>query len=172
MSAVLPPGMTEARFSAALRAIAALIGQESVFVSDEDLIPYHDAYGFTGLTTHRPGAAIAPGSVEELQAVLRVANEHAPATVAAVARQELRLWRRGARACPASVVLDLGRMRRILDIDVERGVALLEPGVGFFDLYQHLEREKIPLWASVPGNSLGSVIGNALEYGLGYGAAG
>jgi 4-cresol dehydrogenase (hydroxylating) flavoprotein subunit len=171
MPAVLPPGMTEARFSAALQAVAALIGQESVFVTDEDLIPYHDAYGFTGLTAHRPGAAVAPGSVEELQAVLRVANEH-----------RLPLWPLsrgknygygGAAPClSGTVALDLGRLRRIIDIDVARGVALLEPGVGFFDLYQHLEREKIPLWASVPGNSLGSVIGNALEYGLGYGPLG
>jgi hypothetical protein len=33
---------------------------------------------------------------------------------------------------------------------------VLEPGVGFFDLYEHLQREKAPLWMSVPGNAWGS----------------
>jgi 4-cresol dehydrogenase (hydroxylating) flavoprotein subunit len=45
---------------------------------------------------------------------------------------------------------------------------LLEPGVGFFDLYDHLQANKIPLWLSVPGNSWGSVAGNALDRGVGY----
>ena len=45
---------------------------------------------------------------------------------------------------------------------------LLEPGVGFYDLYDYLQTRNIPLWMSVPGNSWGSVIGNALDRGLGY----
>lgn len=76
MSAVLPPGMDPAGFSAAMRAIAEEIGSEWVLVTEEELIPYHDAYGFTGLDDHTPGAAVSPADVEQLRAVMRIANEH------------------------------------------------------------------------------------------------
>ena len=45
---------------------------------------------------------------------------------------------------------------------------MIEPGVGFFDLYEHLQANNIPLMLSVPGNAWGSVLGNALERGIGY----
>ena len=51
---------------------------------------------------------------------------------------------------------------------MENGTALLEPGVGFFDLYDYLRTKDIPLWQPVPGNSWGSVAGNALDRGVGY----
>jgi 4-cresol dehydrogenase (hydroxylating) flavoprotein subunit len=41
------------------------------------------------------------------------------------------------------------------------------PGVSFFDLFRHLKNGGHALWMSVPGNSWGSVIGNALERGTG-----
>lgn len=155
----------------AMRALANEIGSEWVLTGEEDLIPYHDAYGFTPGDPHVPGGAVAPRDTDELRAVLRIANEH-----------RLPLWPvsrgknygyGGAAPCMAgTLVLDLGRMRAITDVDVARGVVVVEPGVGFFDLFDFLEREKIPLWASMPGNSLGSVLGNALEYGLGYGPQG
>ena len=66
-----------------------------------------------------------------------------------------------------AVVLDLSRMKKI-EVDAENGTVLVEPGVGFFDLYDHLQTNKIPLWLSVPGNAWGSVLGNALEHGIGY----
>jgi len=163
--------MSAAAFAAAMAAMVAEIGQDWVLTSEEDLIPFHDTYGFTATDIHQPAGAIAPADIEQLRGVLRIANEH-----------RLPLWPisrgknygyGGAAPCmPGTVVLDLGRMRRISDVDVARGVVVVEPGVGFFDLYDFLEREKIPLWASMPGNSLGSVLGNALEYGLGYGPQG
>ena len=171
MSTVLPPGMTEERFTKALRSLSAAIGADAVLQADEDLVPYHDAYGFSVTIDHQPAAAVSPENVEQLQAVLRLANEHR-LPLWPVSRGKNFGYGSAAPRMSGTVVLDLGRMRRILDIDVARGVALLEPGVGFFDLYEHLEKEKIPLWASVPGNSLGSAIGNALEYGLGYGPLG
>jgi 4-cresol dehydrogenase (hydroxylating) len=55
-----------------------------------------------------------------------------------------------------------------IEVDAENGTVLVEPGVGFFDLYDYLQERKIPLWLSVPGNSWGSVVGNALDRGVGY----
>lgn len=171
MGIALPPGLSSMQFRAGLDALRKVVGTEWIFVSDEDLIPYHDAYAFAAGPQHVPGAAIAPSSVEEVQAILRVANEH-KLPVWPISRGKNYGYGAAAPRMAGTIVLDLGRMRRILDVDVARGTVLLEPGVGFFDLYEYLERERIPLWASMPGNGTGSVLGNALEYGLGYGPHG
>ena len=43
-------------------------------------------------------------------------------------------------------------------------MALVEPGVRFFDLYDHLRATGSKLWMSVPDLGGGSVIGNALAH--------
>lgn len=171
MTAVLPPGMDASAFAAAMQAFADLLGTQNVLITEGDLLPYHDAYGFAAVDDHHPAAALAPANVEELQAVLRVANERG-VPLWPISRGKNYGYGGAAPRMSGSVVLDLGRMRRILDIDVKHGVALVEPGVSFFDLHEHLASENVPFWPSVPGNSLGSVLGNALEYGLGYGPTG
>ena len=171
MAIILPPGMDRAALEAALRAFAAEIGSKWVLWSEDDLIPYHDAYGFEEPVAHVPGAAIAPANTQELRAVLRIANEHG-VPLWPVSRGKNYGYGGAAPRMSGSVVLDLGRMRQILDVDPKHGVVVVEPGVGFFDLHAFLEREKLPWMASVPGNSFGSVLGNALEYGLGYGPTG
>lgn len=153
--------------SAALSALAGITGREWLFVEERDVAPFADPYSNAdGFFT--PSAVIAPASVEEVQAVVRIANEHG-----------LKLWpiSRGKNlgyggAAPVlanSVTLDLGRMNRILELDERLGYCVVEPGVGFFDLFDKIREEKLDLWMSVPGNAWGSVIGNALDRGLGHG---
>jgi 4-cresol dehydrogenase (hydroxylating) len=59
-------------------------------------------------------------------------------------------------------------MNKVLEVDEENCMALVEPGVRFFDLYDHLRMQGSKLWMSVPDLGAGSVIGNALEHGVGY----
>jgi 4-cresol dehydrogenase (hydroxylating) len=40
--AVLPPGISAETFAAATRQFAETVGEEWVFTSDEDLVPYRD----------------------------------------------------------------------------------------------------------------------------------
>jgi 4-cresol dehydrogenase (hydroxylating) len=65
-------------------------------------------------------------------------------------------------------MLDLTRMNRILEVNEELGYALLEPGVGFNDLFAYLQMHRLHLWMSAPAQTWGSVVGNALERGVGY----
>jgi len=153
------------RIDAALKAFAGVVGTDNVFQTEVDQTAYSDPFApKEGL--HVPSAAVAPETVEEIQAIVQIANEH-----------KLPLWpiSRGknygyggpAPVLADSVVLDLSRMKKI-DVDVENGTVLVEPGVSFFDLYDYLQERDIPLWLSVPGNSWGSVAGNALDRGVGY----
>src|SRR5690606_8039155 len=114
---------------------------------------------------HAPSAAIAPASVEEVQAVLRIADEYR-VPLWPISRGKNMGYGGSAPVMPGTVVLDLGRMNRILEVNEKFGYCVVEPGVGFFDLHRHLTEQKIPLWMSIPGNAWGSVMGNALDRGF------
>lgn len=159
----LPPGSARA----ALREFASVVGPENVFDTAQDQESYSDHFAPDDQTQlHEPLAAVAPASVDEIQEIVRIANSH-----------KLPLWpiSRGknfgyggpAPVLKGSVVLDLSRMKKI-EVDEASGTVIVEPGVGFFDLYDYLQERQIPLWLSVPGNSWGSVAGNALDRGVGY----
>jgi FAD/FMN-containing dehydrogenase len=70
---------------------------------------------------------------------------------------------------PGSVVLNMGkRMNKVLSIDEDNATCLLEPGVTYIELYNELQRRNSNLWADIPDLGGGSVIGNALDRGVGY----
>ena len=167
MKLTLPPGVSAARFQQALQAFEGVVGKGWVLATDEDRDAYSDIYAPGSETEWPASAALAPGSVEEVQAIVRLANEYRT-PLWPTSRGKNLGYGANAPRMPGTIVLDLGRMNRILDVDAALGFCVLEPGVGFFDLYEHLQREKLPLWMSVPGNAWGSVIGNALDHGIGY----
>jgi 4-cresol dehydrogenase (hydroxylating) len=161
---VLPPGLSVGQADAALAAFASVVGQRYVLTSDDDLLAYHDLYPLNDEQVHAPSAVVAPGSVEEVQAVLRVANEHR-VPLWPISRGKNIGYGGAAPRLRGTAVLDLGRMNKIIEVNERYGYCIVEPGVGFFDLYDHLQANHIPLWMAVPGNAWGSVMGNALDRG-------
>jgi 4-cresol dehydrogenase (hydroxylating) flavoprotein subunit len=149
----------------ALRDFAAAIGKDHVFAGEDDRIAYSDHFA-ADEAKHQPIAAVAPATVEEVRAIVRIANRHS-VPLWPISRGKNFGYGGAAPVLKGSVILDLSRMKKI-EVDRENGTVLVEPGVGFFDLYDYLQANKIPLWLSVPGNSWGSVAGNALDRGVGY----
>ena len=49
--------------------------------------------------------------------------------------------------------------------------ALVEPGVSYFDLFNHIQEKKLDVWIDPPDPGWGSVIGNALDGGGGWTAS-
>jgi len=167
MALTLPPGVSAAGFQSALQAFEGVVGHDWVLATDEDRLTYSDLYAPGTEAQNAPSAAVAVGSVEELQAIVRLANQH-KIPLWPISRGKNLGYGTAAPRLPGSVVLDLGRMRRIIEVNPDLGYCVVEPGVGFFDLYEHIQANDIPLMMSVPGNAWGSVIGNALERGIGY----
>jgi 4-cresol dehydrogenase (hydroxylating) len=163
---VLPPGVSAARFSRALQAFERIVGAQWVLASEEDRLTYLDLYAPGDADRHAPSCAIAPGSTEELQAIVRAANEYR-VPLWPISRGKNMGYGGAAPRLRGSVIVDLGRMKRIIEVNADLGYCVVEPGVSFYDLYDHLQEHRIPLWMSVPGNSWGSVLGNALERGQG-----
>ena len=90
-------------------------------------------YECDGLTSHRvvPALVALPGSVEEVQAVVRICNEERVPFVARGAGTGLS---GGALPVAEGIVISLARLTRILEIDVERAQVVVEPGVANLDV--------------------------------------
>jgi (+)-pinoresinol hydroxylase len=165
-----PPGVSQSDFSAALAAFETAVGSKQwVFTSDDDLHLYRDAYSpmWDEPDERIASAAVAPESVEQVQAIVRIANRYKVPLYPISTGRNLG-YGGSAPAYSGSVVLDLKRMNRILDVNEGNASVLVEPGVSYFDLYRHLQERKSKLWIDVPDPGWGSLIGNALDRGGGY----
>lgn len=167
MKITLPPRVSPKQFEAALKAFKGVVGNEWVLASDADRDAYADIYAPGSEEEWPASAAVAPASTAEIQAIVRLANEH-KTPLWPVSRGKNLGYGAAAPRMPGSIVLDLSRMQQIHELNSELGYCVIEPGVSFFDLYEQIQREKAPLWMSVPGNAWGSVLGNALDHGIGY----
>jgi len=168
MSAPLPPGLTRAEFEGALDELRAVVGREWVFGPEHPALPsYNDAYAMTPAAAHMPGAAVAPQGVAEIQQVLAVARQHGIALWTISAGRNFAYGGPAPRE-PGHVVLDLKRMNRILEVNEKHAYAVVEPGVTYFDLYQHLQAKGSKLWIDPAAPGWGSVLGNLVDHGAGY----
>jgi len=165
----LPPGLTEARLTDVQRAFERALGADKVFFTDLDRTTYEDKFAVDD-AGHHPAGAVAPESVEEVQAAVRIANQYRM-PLWPISRGKNLGYGGSAPLLAGSVVLDMSRMKQIA-FDEQMGTVLVEPGVGFYDLYDYIKANDLPFWMSTPGNSWGSVMGNALDRGMGYTAYG
>jgi 4-cresol dehydrogenase (hydroxylating) len=110
---------------------------------------------------------VAPDSVEQVQEIVQIANTY-----------RLPLWTvstgknlgygGSAPVLSGSVVLDLKRMNRILEVDDKNHYALVEPGVSYFDLYRYTQEKGLNVFIDAPDPGWGSPVGNTLERGGGH----
>ena len=163
-----PPGTSERDFARALTELRSAVGAEWVFTSDDDLNLYRDAYSpFKGEAEDRvPSAAVAPTTVEQVQAIVRIANAHKiPLWTISTGRN---LGYGGsAPAYSGSVIVDLKRMNRIIEVNDKTHYAVVEPGVSYFDLYRYIQERGLKVWIDPADPGWGSPVGNALERGGG-----
>ena len=165
----LPPGVSQSDFDQAISQFQAAVGKDWVFTSDEDTDLYRDAYSpFYGEPEERMvSAAVAPANVEEVQAVMRIANA-LKIPVYPISTGKNLGYGGSAPALSGSVVLDLKRMNRILEVNEKNAYALVEPGVSYFDLYRYIQEKGLKVWIDCPDPGWGSLIGNAVDRGGGY----
>ena len=167
MAIELPPHVSEKDWNKAISGFQQIVGEKNVLNTDYDRTSYRDIYAPAHVDTHKPSAAVLPTSVEEVQGIVRVANE-TKVPLWTIARGKNLGYGSSAPVKSGSVVLDLSRLNKIIDVDVDQASCLIEPGVGFFDLYNYIRENEIPLWISPPSHAWGSVVGNALDRGAGY----
>jgi 4-cresol dehydrogenase (hydroxylating) len=152
-------------FDQAMVEMRAAVGPDHVLVESEalariscDTIPWQRTCS----------AVVYPGSRDEVCAIVRIAAEHRlPVWTFSKGKN----WGYGATmaAQNGAVILILERMNRILEVNEDLAYAVIEPGVTYKQLADHLKSGAIKLWADCTDSTPeGSVLGNALDRGLGH----
>lgn len=141
------------------------VGAANLLTDDASLALYRtDVSG----TTREVPAVVLPNSTEQVQQIVRIANDYLLKLYPVSCGKN---WGMGSRL-PVSddaIVVDLSRMRKIHEVNVEQHYAVVDPGVTQGQLYDHLQSKGLPLVLNVTGSTREtSLIGNALERGVGY----
>lgn len=146
-----------------LQSVARSSGGDSIVQSgsEYDLLAKDPA-----VNSRKPRAFVRPGSVEQVQELVKLAAKH-----------NVKLWvystgknwgYLNTSTSEDSVVVLLNRMNKIVHVDQELAYAIIEPGVTYEALSRFLEDNNYALWTDSPGGPpTGSVIGNALDRGVG-----
>ncbi|WP_181781289.1 FAD-binding oxidoreductase [Pseudonocardia pini] len=167
MTSTVPQGVAPSALARALDAFTAELGAAAVISDPAELRQFRDPYTYSESDEFDAVAAVMPTDVEQVQAIVRIAGEHG-----------VPLWtfsqgRNNTYGGPAprmrgSVLVNLRGMNRVLEVDTDLAYAVVEPGVRWFDLFDALQAAGGDLWPSIPDLGWGSVVGNSLEYGIGY----
>ena len=122
----------------------------------------------TTLVHTQPRGVIFPETTEQVQQLVRVAGRHG---VPLYPISRGRNWGYGS-ACaptPGQLIVDLGRMNRIVEVNTDLAYAVIQPGVTQQQLYQYLQERDLPLWLDATGAGLeASLVGNTLDRGFGH----
>jgi 4-cresol dehydrogenase (hydroxylating) flavoprotein subunit len=167
MATVLTPSLSEESFALAIDAFREAVGDDAVLTGDDALRVFRDPFAFPTWQDYTASAAVMPETVEQVQAIVRIANEH-----------KVPLWTHAtgmnngyggpAPRLTGSVIVSLRRMNRVLEINEECAYAVVEPGVRWFDLYDAVRAGGHKLMVSIPDLGWGSIVGNSLENGATY----
>lgn len=142
----------------------AAIGREHVLTDSPSL---DSAATATFDTRTRVHAILRPASRDEVQECLRIANRHRlPVYPVSTGKN----WGYGSRApVQNGILLDLGRLNRIVEFDEDLAYVTIEPGVTQRQLYEFLRARRSRLWMDATGASPDcSIVGNTLERGFGH----
>ncbi|NHZ61447.1 FAD-binding oxidoreductase [Massilia genomosp. 1] len=148
-----------------LAALRAIVGADHASAELDALRRYSCS---TAARATTPLAVVAPATQAEVVAVVRLGAELGlPLYPLSTGRN----WGYG-DACAvgeAQLIVDLGRMNRIVTVDAELGYAVIEPGVTQQQLSDYLLAEKLDWWIDCTGAGPDtSFMGNILERGFGH----
>ncbi|OQU96966.1 FAD linked oxidase, domain-containing protein [Cladophialophora immunda] len=170
---ILPPSLDRPTWLSVLVEFRTILGDDGVLVGHEQRVRYVDPYAQEHDEQERRGssASLLPVTVEEIRAILRLCNKYR-IPLWTVSRGKNLGYGGPAARVKGSVILDLQRMRKIIEINDKYSYYTVEPGVTFFDIFRAIQEQKKNIWCSVPALGWGSIVGNALDRGWGYTPAG
>ncbi len=152
------------------QALIELLGEERVLTDENSMADYREDR--TEIEGADPGFVVFPTTAEEIQAIVKLCNEKKIPITPRVAGTNI-----GGLSIPSpgGLVMDLTRMNRILECDVDEMVAVIEPGVTQQDLKDYIVKNNLPLatgfslappYTSVLANALlGGLTNRSLKYG-------
>src|SRR6478735_7588172 len=162
----VPLGLTGSDVDRAIAAIAAAIGENKVATDAESLVDFQDPFQFPGSAVNVPSGVASPTTTEEVQAIVRIANEN-KLPLWPISRGKNNGYGGAAPQVRGALMVSFRNMKKI-EINAELAYAMVEPGVSWFDLHDAIEAGGHDLAASIVDIGWGGVISNTLEHGLTY----
>ncbi len=136
------------------------LGASAVKTAPEDLAAYSfDAYTDGGT----PSAVVLPATTQDVSAVVRIARDCNEPIVARGAGTGLC---GGAVPLVGGIVVSFARMNRLLELDVRRRRARVQPGMINIDLSRHVESKRL-FYAPDPSSQKASTIGGNIATNAG-----
>jgi glycolate oxidase len=137
-----------------------LLGDRGVLVREQDLTLYeYDG----GVDKHRPDIVVFPRSTAEVVEVVRIANRH---NVAFVGRGAGTGLSGGVIPRQGGIMIAFARMNRILEIDLDNEIAVVEPGVVNLDITLAVQGKKY-FYAPDPSSQRACTIGGNVSENAG-----
>ena len=138
-----------------------IVGEENVLTGQEDLFCY--SYDATPGYSHLPEAVVIPENVNQVSAILKLANEY-----------EIPVYPRGsgtnlsAGCVPlkGGIVLLMNRFNHVIDVDLENLVVITEPGVIVADL-NNIAAEHGLIYPPDPGTVATATLGGTIAENAG-----
>jgi FAD/FMN-containing dehydrogenase len=140
--------------------LTGIVGKENVLDDTQTLKTYASDHSFT--PAMNPSLVVRPGNVDEVQAIVKFANETATPLVT-VSSGQPRFRGDTVPSVARAVIVDLSRMNRIISINRRNRVAIVEPGVTYSQLQPELAREGLRLSTTLLPRRNKSVIASLLE---------
>jgi 4-cresol dehydrogenase (hydroxylating) len=164
---IYPEGVSADEFTDLIAELHAALGEDAVVTDPAVLRTWRDPYSYRETDRFDASAVVSPTSTEQVQAVVRLANKYR-VPLWTISQGRNNTYGGPAPRVRGSIIVSLRAMNRVLHVDDDLAYAVVQPGVRWFDLHDELNRRETGLWSSIPDLGWGSIIGNSLEYGVGY----
>jgi hypothetical protein len=136
------------------------VGRENILDDPEILKEYSGGFSFVPRKT--PNCVVKPANIDELQGVVRWANEKKIPLVP-VSSGPPHFRGDTVPGTDGAVIVDLRRMKKIIRVNSANRVAIVEPGVTFGELQSELAKSGMCAYMPLSPRSSKSVLASVLE---------
>jgi FAD/FMN-containing dehydrogenase len=140
--------------------LSKIVGSENILVDTDTLKEYSSDMSF--VNPIRPRCVIRPKDVEEVQKLVKWANETLTPLVP-ISSGAPHFRGDTVPGAGGAVIVDLSRMKNIVRIDARNRIALIEPGVTFAEIIPELEKAGLRLNMPLLPRASKSVASSLLE---------
>jgi hypothetical protein len=137
-----------------------IVGRDNILTDRETLKEYSGVFSLT--SRRMPGCIARPANVDEVQGVVRWANEKQIPLVP-VSSGPPHFRGDSVPSTDGAVIVDLRRLNKIIRVNAPNRVAIVEPGVTFGELQSELSKSGMRAYMPLSPRSNKSVLASVLE---------
>lgn len=164
----LPKNVSVETMNKAIKEFVKILGEENVLIGDEEMVPYKKIMMAVPIEEHMPSLALQASTKEQVIAIVKVCNKYV-IPIWTFSTGKNMGYGTAAPAQRGTVILDLHKMNKIIEVNPDLCYAVLEPGVTYQQLFDYIHEKGYKLWLSCPAPSaIASPVGNTMDRGVGY----